>query len=118
MTTLQNVSQQFTFPSEDTIRALIGPYPITSDTLSGSTRERVINAAIRFFANQTKTQEEIFVKVREIIAQNTSDLRENTLNDATQQLTQSLMCVVSGYGKTQWDINTRHRAFFCNSSQP
>jgi hypothetical protein len=111
-TKLQNVSQQFNFPSEDTIRALIGPYPITSDTLSSSTRERVVNAAIRFFANQTKTREEIFLKVREIIAQNTSDLREDILNNTAQQLTQSLMYIVSRSGESRWNINTRHAVFF------
>ena len=104
---LQSLPQQFKFPSKDTIRTLIGPYPVLSDVLSGSTRERVINAVIKFFADQTKTQEEISVKVREIIVQNVSGLSKNTLDDATQQLTQNLMYIVSGYGRTLWDSNAR-----------
>jgi hypothetical protein len=113
---VQSIPQQFKFPSKDTIRALIGPYPVTSDVLSGSARERVINAVIEFFANQTKTQEEISVKVREIIAQNASGLSKDTLNDATQQLTQSLMHIISGYGKTLWDSNARQPTVFYHPS--
>ena len=116
-TEVQSCSKQFIFPSKETIRALIGPYPVSSDVLSGSTRERVINAAIECFANQTKTQEEISEKVREIIAQNASDLSKNTLNDATQQLTQNLMYVISGYGKTRWDSNARQPTILYHPSQ-
>ncbi len=106
-TEMQNVAQQFKFPSKDTIRALIGPDPVSSDVLSGSTRERITEAVIEFFANQTKTQSEIAVKVREIIAQNAADLSKNTLDDATQQLTRSLMYIIDGYGRTRWDSNAR-----------
>ena len=104
---VQSLPQEFNFPSKDTIRALIGPYPVSSDVLSGSTRERVINAVIGFFANQTKTKEEISLKVREIILQNAPDLSKDTLNDATQQLTQNLMYIVSGDGRTLWDSNAK-----------
>jgi hypothetical protein len=90
---VQSLSQQFKFPSKDTIRALIGSYSVSSDVLSGSTRERVINAVIEFFANQTKTQEEISAKVREIILQNATDLSKDMLDDATQHLTQTLKSI-------------------------
>jgi hypothetical protein len=106
----KNSLQQFRFPSEDTIFRLIGPYPIESGLMIDATREKIIKIAVQFFANQRKNQEEIYAKVLEIVVQNAPDVSQNNQRVAAQDLTGSLMEIISGRQRSLWDPNAPGRS--------